>query len=769
MTQPTALARLASVVLALASIAAPTYRAAFAAPSTAHRAVGSPLSGHWSSLMSAAPPATAGAALAWDDPGGRLYLFGGQSANKTESSLWSYKLTATHALTSGWSALPADASTPPARAHATAVWDPADNAMLVFDGQARQQELDGLWAYHPASGKKPGQWSALSTVGGPLRRAFHSTAWDSTDGVMLVFGGENRGVALGDLWAYRPAPGATAGGAWTRIFTTGGPSVRQDAAVAWDNVDRVELLFGGQNAQGFLSDLWAFRPSRHGASGAWTKLADSTPLGARAGAAASWDSAGHRLDVFGGQVSVSSVSAPALASATPLAAPLVTATGIGSQPTETATPSVSAAASATPSVALVLATPASTSTRVLPPVTRVPLPANTLSTPAGSYAADLWSYALGRSGASNRAWTLLATGGPAGRTTTLVYDAHDRALLIDAGTSVALLGDVWTYGLAGGLLAAGWASPDGGRPQARGGQAGAWDPRHGLLFIFGGYNGGYLGDFWAYKESARGVGRWALTASPAEPSARTEASLVWDDADNVLLLYGGANAQGALSDVWAYAPGGDGTALGRWTLLSTTSAPQARHLHEAVWDNRDREMLVTGGEAGTAVWHDLWAFRPASIAGGSGSWRRLGDPTPPAARFAHSMVWDPVQNRLLLFGGIGLSGSVRDDLWAFTPAVGGASGSWSSLGLAGKPDARARAGFAWDSVDASAVIFGGSGLKGQDNGVYAYHKGWSAPTFSNPPLPRSGSTVVFDTVRNGLLIYGGGNLQAYDDLWLLAQ
>jgi len=850
------------------------------------RTASSLLTGGWRRVSLGGPPASTGAALAWDSAGGLLYLFGGRSAAGEEGGLWSYRpaLAGAQAAPAGWTPLPARGPAPEARAGASLVWDDADGAMLLFDGAAHARELDSLWSYKPAHGRARAAWTDLTTPADPLHRAGHSAVWDARDRVMLVFGGASGGALLGDTWAYKPARGALTPGAWTRLITAGAPAPRRGATAVWDDADNALLLLGGQGeagGQGLLSDLWAFRLSRGGRSGTWTRLSSTTPLGPRAGAAAVWDSAGRRMVVFGGQVlppatptpivpptptraitttatvtetvtttapaptrtpsatptatptntstttslptptgtstptntrTATSTSTPTntrTATSTPSQTPTATATSTATN-TDTATSTATQTSTATPTATTTMG-PTSTATAILtvlagratsggtvsvqaqatsslePRSLTTPLRRNDLLVAAQgqtAYADDLWAYTPSipsgpvrpgdRGGVGT--WRLLGSGGPAARAAGAVYDGRDHSLLLCAGQSIALLGDVWSYRLGAPSRGegAGWRLGDAGRPQARNGQAAAWDARDGVLFMFGGYSaGGYLDDLWAYRSTRGANGHWTLIALPRRPAARTEASLVWDGADSVLLLFGGANGRGPLRDLWAYAPTGDGTGPGHWTALATTLVPPARRLHTAVWDDRDRVMLLVGGEAGTVVWPDLWAFRPTDLRAGRGVWSLLGNPTPLPARFAHAAVWDSTHGQLLVFAGLSAAASLRDDLWAYhpdRPGRGGLAGRWIPLGNARTPDGRARPAAAWDTGDAALLLFGGSGLQGAHADTYAYRPvgGWTTlHPRGGTPAPRSGASAVYDTVRHGLLLFGGGDTTVYDDLWEL--
>src|SRR5579883_2310277 len=105
----------------------------------------------------------------------------------------------------------------------------------------------------------------------------------------------------------------------------------------------------------------------------------------------------------------------------------------------------------------------------------------------------------------------------------------------------------------------------------------------------------------------------------------------------------------------------------------------ARSNHSMVWDSQDDQLLIFGGiDSQGNLLNDLWAYRPAS-----NSWTNLTPLNPaaasdcssssPAPRMNAAMVWDSVDQEVLLYGGEGNDGSYLGDLWAYSPA----KGSWT--------------------------------------------------------------------------------------------
>jgi hypothetical protein len=119
-------------------------------------------------------------------------------------------------------------------------------------------------------------------------RAVYSvgTAFDSTRGKLVVFGGFGRGGYVGDTWEW---DGAT----WTS-FAGAGPSARNSPAMVYDAERKVVVMFGGDTKQtGSLADTWTFDGT------AWKQVATSGPP-ARTSHALTYDSRRKRVVLFGG-------------------------------------------------------------------------------------------------------------------------------------------------------------------------------------------------------------------------------------------------------------------------------------------------------------------------------------------------------------------------------------------------------------------------------------------------------------------------------------
>ena len=790
---------------------------------------GGATSGRWADVSApGAPLRRAYHSAVWDSADGVMILYGGETNGLPLGDTWTYKPVKGGLTPGTWTHL--SLTGPAARQRAMAAWDSVDGVMLLAGGTGYNGLFSDLWSFRPAGRRAHASWTRLAATTPLGPRAGGAALWDGADKRFLVFGGQVAAptptpapTTASPALVVQPTGTVTSTATVPPTVTPIPPTTTSTAtpipsATPSNTSTATNTPVPPANTATTAPSATPPPTPTNTATPVPSATATNTATPAPTNTVAASATPASTMVMAGTLVlRPAAANAPAASAARAAANERVlpaTSVFTGCMPEFRAdarlhwerqgvcqyAPTPAGRPSRAPVLALADTVAATTGrlaagapsrddtaslvnarnrrapvfTSAYAEIARVRVagegrPRDAYVTVQGMvYGDDLWSYAAGRRGLAAGSWQQSRQGGgPLARSATAVYDGADRALLLFGGQSVSALGDVWSYPLAG-RGAGRWTSLDGGQPQARAGQAGAWDARDGVLFVFGGYTGARLNDLWAYKP-ARGVtGRWTLIPLVG-PAARTEASLVWDSADNTLLLFGGADAGGSLNDVWAYRPVGDGTAPGRWIALSATGgAPSGRHLHSAVWDGANRQMLVFAGETGPTILRDLWSFHVDSLSKGRGHWSQLMTAATPAARFAQAAVWDPSGARMLVFGGVNGAGGFLDDLWAYSPGRGAAAGRWANLGTPGIPDARATTGAIWDGVDNALIIFGGTGAGSIRNDTYVYRGSWSALTRGGAPERRNGSTAVYDTVNNALLLFGGtGANGALNDLWQL--
>src|SRR5262249_40321875 len=145
-----------------------------------------------------------------------------------------------------------------------------------------------------------------------------------------------------------------------------------------------------------------------------------------------------------------------------------------------------------------------------------------------------------------------------------------------------------------------------------------------------------------------------------QPVARSGQVAVYDPPGDRMVMFGGAGStipQQIYNDTWALEFAG----APRWTRLDPAgSLPSPRSQMAAAFDSKRRRMRVFGGSTGAGS--DLWALSLS----GTPSWSQLVVPGAPPARDVTSAVYDPIADRLIVFGGVSDTLSEGNAAWALS-------------------------------------------------------------------------------------------------------
>lgn len=220
----------------------------------------------------------------------------------------------------------------------------------------------------------------------------------------------------------------------------------------------------------------------------------------------------------------------------------------------------------------------------------------------------------------------------------------------------------------------------------------------------------------------------------------------------------------------------------------TQDGPQARYYTSAVYDASTDQMIVFGGQQGSAVpLNDVWAVPGIVAAGQTGTttpyhWVQVfPSGTTPAARFGHGAAYDSVSNRMILLAGGTKSTSCLNDSWVLDDANSSAGVStWIQLSPSGSlPPARLNFSVAYNSSTNSLIVFGGSNCaSGYLSDVWVLNNangegGTPSWTQLSPsgigPSARENSSATYDSVNNVLTVFGGdGGSNGLSDVWTLS-
>src|SRR5262249_30950441 len=190
---------------------------------------------------------------------------------------------------------------------------------------------------------------------------------------------------------------------------------------------------------------------------------------------------------------------------------------------------------------------------------------------------------------------------------------------------------------------------------------------------------------------------WTL-ASLSGPVSRSNAAMCFFPSAHSAILFGGVGFNNVLTnqDTWFWFGGS-------WLPLTLPNAPPARHSAGMVRNPPHHRLLMMGGLGASNFLNDTWQFKlnPA----GSPVWSQIQMQFPPAVRADAAMVFDTVQQEVLLFGGFNSAG-LRNDMFRLAP--NGSNGEdWVVRGVAGPPSPRSGHTMAMDERRGLVLLHGG--------------------------------------------------------------
>lgn len=339
-------------------------------------------------------------------------------------------------------------------------------------------------------------------------------------------------------------------------------------------------------------------------------------------------------------------------------------------------------------------------------------------------------------------------------------------------------------------------SPTGGPPAARFEHTTVYDPATNRMVVFGGSSGSGLvpNDVWMLT-NADGLGGtpiWSqLTSGGISPSRRAAPTSVYDPTSNRMIMFAGdpnaGNCFGAANDLWVLSNANGLGGASTWTQLSPAGIPPSpRSIHTAVYDPASNRMTVFGGnQACLNADSQVWVLTNANGLGGTPAWTLLTPIGITPGRSAHTAVYDPASNRMIVFGGCTLANSCNNnDVWVLTNANGlGGTPVWTQLTpTGGPPQGRFLHTAVYNSDTNTMTIFAGEGSAGFLNDVWVLSNAnglggtpaWTqlTPTGGPPAVRYSSQGAVYNSTTNRMTIFAGrgcvaGSCYDLNDVWVL--
>jgi hypothetical protein len=344
----------------------------------------------------------------------------------------------------------------------------------------------------------------------------------------------------------------------------------------------------------------------------------------------------------------------------------------------------------------------------------------------------------------------------------VVYDAaNQRAVVFGGQRGSERLNDVRVLPLEG---APGWAQllPAGTPPTPRSDAAAIYDPQRQRMIVFGGSDGALQNEVWALSLDSNPA--WTLlTPTGTPPAPRRGALAIYDAWNDRLIVFGGYDGSAARNDVWALSLG----ASPAWTALAPTgTAPSVREGASGVYDPLVRRLVMFGGyNAATNTYlAQTWTLSLT----GTPTWKKIFAPgAEPTARAFGSAIVDPVHSMMVVVGGYNGQQSFSETsvLMLYTNPV------WQAWGPGPASLARRHAaGAVYDPLQGRVILFGGA----VDHWEFPLSDVWSLPLSSptawtrvlpadEPPFPLPRRDFCTAVANDQLIVFGGGSAGAYLD------
>lgn len=298
------------------------------------------------------------------------------------------------------------------------------------------------------------------------------------------------------------------------------------------------------------------------------------------------------------------------------------------------------------------------------------------------------------------------------------------------------LGDTWTWN------GTSWNRPDAKGPSPRYGASVAFDAARNVFVLFGGQTRlGPSDETWVWNGS-----RWKLLSPAHKPGARRLGSMAYDPIQHVVVLYSGfvnvGEEGGYAGDTWTW----DGS---DWTAADKGPGPPGMLEGVNVVTEGDRLVLFGGYFPNYIYSNDVFTWTGKT-------WTPIAAEAKPPGRGNAAVAWNPTDSTLFVYGGSGFNagagpgaqGTPLSDGWSL------ASGKWSRLGTG--PGKLAFANGLWDKSGGRFVVMLGMPCPNPSGAAWAWDgKSWTQ--MAKPGISARWGAVLAQRPDGGALLFGGSN------------
>jgi len=208
----------------------------------------------WSELTPAGtpPPVREGHVAVLNQTTNTMIVFGGTDCNGNYyDDLWILSNADGSTGTPTWTQAAPSGGPPAARVQPSAIYDSVNNVMTLFGGFVGNKTAEkDVWTLTNANGiTGTPTWTKLSPTGtGPVARFAHTAVYDSANNRMIMYGGSTGANSIkNDSWILTNANNIGGTPAWTQLTPTDTAPYRRSHTAIYDPVSDEMVIFGGDS------------------------------------------------------------------------------------------------------------------------------------------------------------------------------------------------------------------------------------------------------------------------------------------------------------------------------------------------------------------------------------------------------------------------------------------------------------------------------------------------------------------------------------------
>ena len=670
------------------------------------------------------PTSRRGSCMVYDAKNARFILFGGYDGTARNNEAW--ELSAGDAY-HRWRKIIPSGTPPTAKNLAAGVYvrgttsGAVDKAyMVVFGGTDGTNDLNEM---HTLDLTTPGKeaWVTITQTNAPAVRSYiiqhiapKKTGTNTTD--LYLFGGDSNSVRINDMQRCTFNVNTPTAVTWTALKangTAGNATIRSGASMVYDSLNDRMVIACGYNGTSWLNDVWQYNIT--GNSFSSISVAGTAPA-IRETQSMAYDPINQRAIIIGGwQGSSSTARNDVFALSLTSGSETWTSLRANDIANQGVIPFSNAACAVdTTRNMMVMAmmftydstdkyvyafnmndtsgTPTVYSLNIIDYFRARDAPATCYNSTSGElviingysgmdddttiadgdHVSDVWAYDR-----TNNKLRYAAKGPyniPQNEGGLAVYDSlNDRIIYFGGLTgSAQRTNDVWQLKAnSSGMYVATKLSPSGTKPAQRWLMAGCYDSVNQRMVIWGGQNaGGILSDTWSLS-LVSGAEAWTqLTPTGTAPTAVWQPSYAYDTTNKRLYIHGGAtNTAGTTySSQLVYL--NLSTTNGAWTITSATGGLAVRGATLG-FDNGSSRLVCFGGYDGTSVNNTLRYISTAALT----TWLTQIAPNTPAAR--RSAAWGVMGSTFVVACGRPATGEWFRDIQELNFTAGVSAWRWT--------------------------------------------------------------------------------------------